>query len=63
MGDIIIPYLAVADGVSEIQVSEITPHTVTNIKVAEMLTGVKFTIDGELHGAGRVSVGGMSLKT
>lgn len=63
MGDIIIPYLAVADGVSEIQVSEITPHTITNIKVAEMLTGVKFTVEGELHGPGRISVNGMGLKT
>jgi len=63
MGDIIIPYLAVADGLSEIQVSEITPHTITNIKVAELLTGVKFTVEGELHNAGRVSVRGLGLKT
>ena len=63
MGDMIIPYLAVADGVSEIQVSEITPHTLTNIKVAEMLTGVKFTVEGELRGAGRISVNGVGLKT
>jgi RNA 3'-terminal phosphate cyclase (ATP) len=63
MGDIIIPYLAVADGVSEIQVSEITPHTMTNIKVAEMLTGVKFTVEGALHGPSKISVSGMGLKT
>jgi RNA 3'-terminal phosphate cyclase (ATP) len=63
MGDMIIPYLAVADGVSEIQVSEITPHTITNIKVAEMLTGIKFTVEGALHNPGRISVGGMGLKT
>lgn len=63
MGDIIIPYLAVADGTSEIQVSEITPHTQTNIKVAELLTGTKFLVQGELHTPGRISVNGMALKT
>ena len=63
MGDIIIPYLAVADGVSEIEVSEITPHTLTNIRVAEMLTGVKFTVHGALHCTGRIIVNGMGLKT
>jgi RNA 3'-terminal phosphate cyclase (ATP) len=63
MGDIMIPYMAVADGRSEIQVSEITPHTITNIKVAELLTGVKFTVAGELHNPGRISVDGIALKT
>lgn len=63
MGDMLIPYLAVAAGVSEIQVSEITPHTMTNIKVAELIAGVKFTVEGELHAPGRISVSGMALKT
>jgi len=62
MGDIITPYIAVADGLSEVQVSEITPHTLTNIKVAELLTGVKFTVEGELRGPGRISVSGLALK-
>ena len=63
MGDIMIPYLAVADGVSDIQISEITPHTLTNIKVAELLTEVKFTIEGKLHVPGRISARGVTLKT
>jgi RNA 3'-terminal phosphate cyclase len=63
MGDIIIPYMAVADGRSEVQVSEITTHTITNIKVAEILTGVKFTVEGELHRPGRISVNGIALRT
>jgi RNA 3'-terminal phosphate cyclase (ATP) len=63
MGDIIVPYLAVADGMSEIQVSEITTHTLTNIRVAEMLTGVKFKVEGELGSPGRISVNGTALKT
>jgi RNA 3'-terminal phosphate cyclase (ATP) len=63
MGDIIIPYMAVAEGRSEIHVSEITMHTLTNIKVAEFLTEVKFKIQGELHKPGIISVDGMALKT
>jgi RNA 3'-terminal phosphate cyclase len=63
MGDILIPYMAVADGRSEIRVSEITSHTMTNIKVAEMVAGVKFQVDGELHGQGKIVVEGLALKT
>jgi RNA 3'-terminal phosphate cyclase (ATP) len=63
MGDIIIPYMAVTEGRSEIHVSEITMHTLTNIKVAEFLTEVKFSIQGELHQPGILSVDGMALKT
>jgi RNA 3'-terminal phosphate cyclase (ATP) len=63
MGDMIIPYMAVADGRSEVQVSEITTHTITNIKVAEIVSGVKFRVEGELHRPGRISVEGMGLKT
>ena len=63
MGDIIIPFMAVADGRSEVHVSEITPHTLTNIKISETLTGVKFKVEGELHRSGRISVDGLGLKT
>jgi RNA 3'-phosphate cyclase len=44
MGDQIIPYLAWA-GKSGVKVSEITPHTRTNIKIAELLTGAEFRIE------------------
>jgi RNA 3'-terminal phosphate cyclase len=63
MGDIVIPYMAVAEGRSEVHVSEITMHTLTNIKVAEMLTGVKFDVHGELHRPGTVGVDGIALRT
>jgi len=62
MGDIIIPYLAVAEGKSEIQISEITTHTLTNIKVAETLTGASFHLEGELHQPGTIRVEGLALK-
>lgn len=63
MGDILIPYMAVAEGKSEIRVSEITTHTLTNIKVAEILAGVEFNVQGELHRPGGISVEGIGLKT
>jgi len=62
MGDIIIPYLAVAEGKSEIQISEITTHTLTNIKVAETLTGASFHVEGGLHQPGTIRVDGIALK-
>jgi len=63
MGDMLIPYMAVAQGRSEIQISEITLHTMTNIKVAEMITDTKFEIQGDLHQPGKISVYGVGLKT
>jgi RNA 3'-terminal phosphate cyclase (ATP) len=63
LGDILIPYMAVAEGLSEVSVSEITMHTLTNIKVAELIVGVKFEVQGELNKAGRISVKGIGLKT
>jgi len=63
MGDMIIPYMAVAQGRSEAQVSEITNHVLTNVKVAEIVTGVKFQIDGELNRPGKIAVDGIALKT
>lgn len=63
MGDILIPYMAVASGQSEIRVSEITTHILTNIYVTEALAGVKFNVQGELHGPGAITAQGIGLKT
>lgn len=63
LGDILIPYMAVAEGQSQISVSEITMHTLTNIKVAELVAGVKFEIQGDLKKPGKVAVRGIGLKT
>jgi RNA 3'-terminal phosphate cyclase (ATP) len=62
MGDILIPYMAVAAGQSEIRVSEITTHTITNITVAETLAGVKFSVQGEPGQPGIISVKGIGLR-
>ena len=63
MGDILIPYMAVGEGRSEISVSEITMHTLTNIRVAEILTGVTFEVEGDLGTPGKVRVTGVGLRT
>jgi RNA 3'-terminal phosphate cyclase (ATP) len=63
MGDMMVPYMAVAEGRSEAQVSEITNHVLTNIRVAEIMTGVKFNVEGELHKPGKIAVDGIALKT
>jgi len=62
MGDMIVPYLALADGVSDVSVSQITQHTLTNVKVAEWVTGVPFDQVGELGKPGRLRVRGLGLK-
>jgi len=61
MGDMIIPYMAVADGRSEISVSQITMHTLTNIHVAEKILKVKFQVNGNVGLAGSISVNGLNL--
>jgi RNA 3'-terminal phosphate cyclase (ATP) len=61
MGDIIIPYLAVANGFSEVTVSKITLHALTNLKVTELIAGVKFNLQGDLGTPGKISVKGIGL--
>ena len=63
LGDILIPYLAVAEGRSEIFVSEVTMHTITNIEIAEIVVGVKFDLLGDLGKPGRIGVQGIGLRT
>src|SRR5207245_1899808 len=38
MGDMIVPYLVLAEGASEVSISRVTQHTRTNVKVAQWLT-------------------------
>ena len=61
MSDILIPYLAVADGKSEFRTSQITMHAITNAKMAELVSGAEISIRGELGSPGTVAVSGISL--
>jgi len=62
MSDILIPYLAVAKGNSEFRTSQITMHTITNARVAELVSAARITVDGELGNMGTVRVEGISLR-
>jgi len=62
MSDILIPYLAVADGRSEFRTSQITMHTITNAKMAELVSGAEISVRGELGSPGAVGVKGVGLR-
>jgi RNA 3'-terminal phosphate cyclase (ATP) len=47
LSDQIIPYLALA-GDSRVKVAQITPHTKTNIHIAQLLTGTRFYVEDGL---------------
>jgi len=63
MSDILIPYLAVADGKSEFKTSQITMHTITNAKMAELVSGTEITVRGDLGSPGTVVIKGIGLTT
>jgi RNA 3'-terminal phosphate cyclase (ATP) len=63
MGDMIVPYLVLAEGTSEVSISRVTQHTVTNVKVVEWLTGVKFDLDGEMDKLGKLRVIGLGHRS
>jgi RNA 3'-terminal phosphate cyclase (ATP) len=62
MGDMIIPYLVLTEGASEVSISRVTQHTRTNVKVAEWFTQGKLDLEGELDHPGRLRVEGLGSK-
>ncbi len=62
LGDMLIPYMAMASGRSEIRVSCLTLHTLSNIAVAERILGVQFTVDGEEGRPATIAVDGAAVK-
>ncbi len=63
MSDILIPYLAVADGTSGFRTSQITMHTITNARIAELVSGAEVRIEGELGNPGTVRIRGIGLES
>ncbi len=59
MGDMIIPYLVLATGESEVTVSRITQHAITNVKVAEWLSDSRIQLIGDVDQPGRLRVHGI----
>jgi RNA 3'-terminal phosphate cyclase (ATP) len=62
MGDMIVPYASLAEGVSEVSLSQVTLHTLTNVKVAEQVAGVQFDPLARVGTPGRLRVRGLGLK-
>jgi len=60
MGDMIVPYLVLTEGTSEVSISRITQHTMTNVKVAKWLTGTSFNLIGEIDQPGKLRVNGLA---
>ncbi len=57
--DQLIPYMALAEGTSEIFSSELTLHALTNIALVEKFLNVKFHVDGDLGKEGKIRVTGI----
>ncbi|MFZ0012395.1 MAG: RNA 3'-terminal phosphate cyclase [Halobacteriota archaeon] len=58
LGDQLVIWLALAEGRSRIAISKLTLHTVTALKVTEMLAGCRFKISGEVGGPGVIDCAG-----
>ena len=59
MGDMLIPYIALAEGYSRIGISKLTLHTLTNIHVVKKLVNTKFEVNGEEGEKGVIEVQGI----
>lgn len=59
--DQLVPYLALAEGVSEITSAEITSHTLTNIALVEQILDVKFELQDGRGQAGNIKVNGIGF--
>ncbi len=59
--DMLVPYLAVADGMSEIGVTKITSHLITNIWTIKKILGTRIEIEGDIGESGVVRVFGQGL--
>ncbi|MHA2314618.1 MAG: RNA 3'-terminal phosphate cyclase [Candidatus Hermodarchaeia archaeon] len=59
--DMIIPYIALAEGESSFSVSELAMHTITNIHVVEQFLDIRFDVKGELGTPAHISVKGIGF--
>lgn len=62
LGDQLLPFLAVANGTSEISVTKLTQHMLSNIKVIESFLPTKIQVIGELGEKAAIIVQGIGLK-
>ncbi|MEM1537572.1 MAG: RNA 3'-terminal phosphate cyclase [Candidatus Nezhaarchaeales archaeon] len=62
MGDQLIVYMAIANGISEVKVSELTLHTATCIEVAKKVVGARFKVEGDLGAPSLIRCEGVGLR-
>ncbi len=62
LGDQLIIWISLAEGLSRIKVSEFTLHTLTSIEVCKKLIGANFKIDGKLGESALITCNGVGLK-
>jgi RNA 3'-terminal phosphate cyclase (ATP) len=62
MADIIVPYLVLAEGKSDVSIARVTKHVETNLAVSERVAGIRFQLEGDLDKPGRIRLDGLGLK-
>jgi len=62
LGDQLIIWIGLAEGLSRIKVSELTLHTLTSIEICKKLIGANFKIDGKLGEPALITCKGIGLK-
>ncbi|MFX1509645.1 MAG: RNA 3'-terminal phosphate cyclase [Promethearchaeota archaeon] len=60
--DMLIPYIALANGTSTITISKLTLHTITNIHIVEQFLDIKFEIQGKLGTRSKIKVKGIGFE-
>ncbi len=58
LADMLVPYMAIASGESQLGITEITTHLLSNIWVVEQILGVKTTLDGKEGASGLLTIQG-----
>lgn len=61
LADQLIPFMALADGYSELTCSSLSEHTLTNIFVTEKILGVRFKVGGDQGKKAKVGVEGTAF--
>ncbi len=63
LGDMIVPYIALASGESAVSVAEVTSHLRTNVWATNRILGVNIKLDEFDDGTGRLMVRGVGLRS
>ncbi|MEM4342386.1 MAG: RNA 3'-terminal phosphate cyclase, partial [Candidatus Caldarchaeum sp.] len=61
LGDMLVIYAALAEGVSTYRVSTLTMHTLTSIDVCKALLEITASVDGELGGPATITIRGTGI--